>query len=176
MNLIVIYGPPACGKFTIAQELSKITSYKLFHNHLTLDLIKTILPFGTPKFWEEVTELRRKLLRLAAKENVNLIYTFCYYHKEDDEKVAKIKEIIESEKGKVYFVQILCDKEELYKRVENKSRKKYGKIKDLKILNDVLNNHELFKSVPFEPNISINNTKLSPKVVAKKIISSFNLT
>lgn len=34
MRLIFIYGLPATGKLTVAQELAKRTGYKLFHNHL----------------------------------------------------------------------------------------------------------------------------------------------
>jgi tRNA uridine 5-carbamoylmethylation protein Kti12 len=32
MKLIFLYGPPAVGKLTVAQELVTLTGYKLFHN------------------------------------------------------------------------------------------------------------------------------------------------
>lgn len=51
MNMIFIYGPPAVGKLTVAEELAKITGYKLFHNHLTQDLAREIYPeFGPQRF------------------------------------------------------------------------------------------------------------------------------
>ena len=34
-NLVQIIGPQAVGKMTVGQELSKITGYKLFYNHMT---------------------------------------------------------------------------------------------------------------------------------------------
>jgi len=44
MKLIFIYGPPAVGKLTVAEELVKLHDYRLFHNHLTLDLVRNIYP------------------------------------------------------------------------------------------------------------------------------------
>jgi len=37
--LLVLYGPAASGKYTIAKELAAITGWSLFHNHLTVDLL-----------------------------------------------------------------------------------------------------------------------------------------
>ena len=39
MKLIFIYGLPATGKLTVAVELAAMTGYKLFHNHLVVDLL-----------------------------------------------------------------------------------------------------------------------------------------
>jgi hypothetical protein len=39
MKLTFIYGLPATGKLTIAVELAAMTGYKLFHNHLVVDLL-----------------------------------------------------------------------------------------------------------------------------------------
>ena len=45
MKLIVIYGPPAAGKLTVAKELSKLTGFKVLHNHITIDLIDHFIGF-----------------------------------------------------------------------------------------------------------------------------------
>ena len=39
MKFILIFGPQAVGKMTVGQELAKITNLKLFHNHMTIDLV-----------------------------------------------------------------------------------------------------------------------------------------
>ena len=39
MKLVLIFGPQAVGKMTVGQELAKITGLKLFHNHMTIDLV-----------------------------------------------------------------------------------------------------------------------------------------
>lgn len=38
MEFVLLYGPPAIGKLTIAKELQKLKGYKLLHNHLVVDL------------------------------------------------------------------------------------------------------------------------------------------
>ncbi len=39
MELVLVFGPQAVGKMTVGQELDKITKLKLFHNHMTIDLV-----------------------------------------------------------------------------------------------------------------------------------------
>ena len=39
MNFIIIYGPAAVGKMTVGKELSKLTGYKLFHNHMSIEFV-----------------------------------------------------------------------------------------------------------------------------------------
>ena len=38
-DLIMITGPQAVGKMTVGQELAKLTNFKLFHNHMSIDLV-----------------------------------------------------------------------------------------------------------------------------------------
>jgi cytidylate kinase len=54
MNLILLYGPPAVGKLTIAKEIARLTGFKVFHNQLTVNLAAAIFPRGTPAYrhWE----------------------------------------------------------------------------------------------------------------------------
>ena len=42
MKLVIIFGPHAVGKMTVGQELSKITGLKLFHNHMTIDIVSDL--------------------------------------------------------------------------------------------------------------------------------------
>lgn len=176
MKLIFIYGPPASGKLTVAKELSKITKYKIFHNHLTVDLVNSIFEFGTDIYSEIVARYRLELIEAAAKENIKgLIFTFLYYKNEDDKFVKQVVNRVKKHNGEVCFVQIYCDKRELIKRVEHSSRKNYAKIKSTKLLREVIRKHDSFSSVPFAKNLKINNTKLSPKKTAKIIKSHYNL-
>ena len=36
-KFILIIGPQAVGKMTVGQELAKMTGYKLFYNHMTIE-------------------------------------------------------------------------------------------------------------------------------------------
>ena len=48
-DLIVLFGPPAAGKAAIADQLCKLTGYKLFHNHMTADPVLAVLGFENGK-------------------------------------------------------------------------------------------------------------------------------
>jgi hypothetical protein len=53
-QLVFLYGPPAVGKLTVAQELAARRPFRVLHNHLTIDPVATVLPFGTDAFWAVV--------------------------------------------------------------------------------------------------------------------------
>src|SRR5262245_57362571 len=50
MRLIFIYGAPAAGKLTVARELAALTGFALFHNHLVVDAVASVFPFGSESF------------------------------------------------------------------------------------------------------------------------------
>ncbi len=70
MNLIVVFGPPAVGKMTVGQEIARLTGYKLFHNHITLDMVTPLFPFGTPECRQLVRELRTRIIAHAAQSSL----------------------------------------------------------------------------------------------------------
>jgi tRNA uridine 5-carbamoylmethylation protein Kti12 len=50
MRLVFIYGLPATGKLTVARELSSLTGFRLFHNHLAVDLLLSLFDFESEPF------------------------------------------------------------------------------------------------------------------------------
>ena len=63
MNFVVIFGPPAVRKMTVGYELAKLTGMKVFHNHMTIDLILEFFPYGHEKFTTLVSEFRQRILK-----------------------------------------------------------------------------------------------------------------
>ena len=45
-KLVLLTGPQAVGKMTVGQELAKITDLKLFHNHMTIDLVSNFFSYS----------------------------------------------------------------------------------------------------------------------------------
>ena len=175
MNLVFIYGPPASGKLTVAQELAKLTNYKIFHNHSTIDLIDSVIPFGSKNFLDLNSKFRILLFETAAKEKINIIFTFCYSNPHDNNFIKKCIRSVERYNGKLHFVQLYCKEEELYKRVKNKSRKKFNKFKDFSGLKIALEKWNMFSKIPFVKSLSINNTNMPPQKVAQIIKKHYKL-
>jgi broad-specificity NMP kinase len=175
MKLILIYGAPAAGKLTVANEIAAQTGFKVFHNHLTIDAIAPIFPFGTESFWKLVHSFRVETVAEAARAGQNLIYTFCYAKDADDPHVEKIFNAVETNGGEVCFVLLKCERKELEKRVLEESRKKFRKVNNLEVLSEVLDKYELFSPVNNHESLVIDNTHLSPEKTAKEIIEHYDL-
>jgi tRNA uridine 5-carbamoylmethylation protein Kti12 len=176
MKLIFIYGLPASGKLTVAKELSKMINYKIFHNHLTVDLVSSIFEFGTDVYVKTIHKYRLDLIEAAARENIKgLIFTYYYNKNKDDEFVKKIVGSVERHGSEVCFVQLHCSEPELIRRVKQASQKNYRKIKSVKLLKEIIGDQDVFSSVSYARNLKIDNTKLSAKKAAKIIKDHFNL-
>lgn len=176
MKLVFIYGPPAVGKLTVAEELAAITGFKLFHNHLTVDLALTLFDFGTPPFGRYVDHLRLEAFETAARDGiVGLIFTFVYAYTIDDEFIRQVVEIVENNGGAVCFVQLISAREELERRVLADSRQRFQKIRTVEKLQDVLTRYELFKPILFVKSLMIDTTHLSPQDAARMIVEHFRL-
>ncbi|MBI1742067.1 AAA family ATPase [Candidatus Acetothermia bacterium] len=176
MKLIFLYGPPAAGKLTVAQELAKLTGYKVFHNHLTIDLVGSIFEWGTRIFWQLVGKYRLELIEAAARERIpGLIFTFVYAKTSDDRFIKKIIRRVETHGGEVLFVQLCCRSTVLFRRLKKPSRNKFGKLTKITTLKAVMKQYELFAPVQYANNLSIDNTKLSAHRTAQIIQAHFAL-
>ena len=175
MKLIFIYGAPAVGKLTVANEIAKQTDFKVFHNHLSIDAIEPVFAFGTESFWKLVHLIRVETVAEAARVGQNLIYTFCYAKDADDAHVAKIVETVEQHGGEICFVLLRCEREKLEKRVLEESRRTFRKANNLEILSEILEKYDLFSPVNGFESLVIDNTNLSAENAAGKIIEHYNL-
>ncbi|MBA4123834.1 MAG: hypothetical protein H0X72_15420 [Acidobacteria bacterium] len=175
MKLIFLYGAPAVGKLTVADKIAEQTRYKVFHNHLSIDCIEPIFDFGTPSFFKLIELIRVETVAETARENVDLIYTFCYAKDFDDAHVAKIVESVEANGGEVCFVLLTCERDELEKRALEESRKKFGKANNLETLHEILDKYDLSSPVPMRESLQIDNTNLSAELTAQTIIKHFGI-
>ncbi len=176
MKIIFIYGPPATGKLTVANELVKITNFKLFHNHLTVDLICSLFEWGGENYSKLNAKFRLEMFKAAAEENMDgLIFTYCYAYPEDDKFVKQVTKLMKKYNVEVCFVQLYCSKKELKKRVKGASRENFDKIKTKKGIDSVLKKWDLYTPISFVKNLRIDNENISAKNVAKKIKEHYKL-
>jgi hypothetical protein len=63
----MLFGPPAVGKMTVGRELARLTPYRLFHNHATIEPLLGVFDWGTPPFNRLQNEFRTRVVEEAIK-------------------------------------------------------------------------------------------------------------
>jgi hypothetical protein len=174
MKLIIIHGPPAAGKLTVGAEIARRTGFKLFHNHISIDYVKSVFDFGTPVFWRVVGNVRFGLIAEAAREDISLIHTSCYEYGADDEHVAGLIASAEDFGGEVHLVLLTCEDEERRRRIGDESRVRVGKLTDPNSVGRA-DAPELNTPYPGRETLIIDTTDSNPEEVADQIIERFQL-
>jgi hypothetical protein len=128
MQLVFIYGAPAVGKFTVAEELARLTGFRLFHNHLTVDLVSSLFPFGSDPFVSLREEIWLSAFREAGRHGISLIFTFNPERTVRAQFIEQTVETIELAGGQISFIELTCDEAELERRIVNPSRTEFGKL------------------------------------------------
>ena len=184
MKLIIIFGPPAVGKMTVGYELAKITGLKLFHNHMTIDLVLNFFDFGQPQFHLLVSEFRRRVFEeVAASSLLGLIFTYVWALDDEADRnfIERSCNIFRQKGASVYFVELEADLSERLKRNESEFRlsQKPSKRDIEKSEKRLLDNAEKYKlnsngGFFYEENyLKINNTDLPADEAARMIVDRF---
>jgi hypothetical protein len=192
MHLVLVFGPPAVGKMTVGHELAKITGYKLFHNHMTVEPVLDVFPFGSPPFSRLVNEFRRRMVEEAVLADLpGLIFTLVWGLElpEDRELVTSYVDIVEGAGGRFSFVELFADLDERlvrngspFRLAEKRSKRDVtfsrSNLLDLEE-NYVMNTSErrtiaedLFASRDY---LRIDNTRLDAAEVAKQIAAELEI-
>lgn len=168
MILVFIHGAPAVGKLTVARELSRLTGFPLFHNHLTVDLVSALFAFGSPAFVSLREQIWLAAFAEGARNNLSLIFTFNPERTVNEEFIQKTIDIVEAAGGRVVFVELTCSEDELEKRMEQTSRKDFGKLASVDQYRS-LKSEGAFKFPKLPSEIAIDTTNQSPAAAAKVI-------
>lgn len=186
MDLIIICGPPASGKMTVGQELQKLTGYKLFYNHLSLELVNQFFDFGTPNFRNLDRKIRFDIFEAIAKSDIpGLIFTivWAFDEEEDAEYIEDIIAVFKGRNPKVCLVELDCEQPERLRRnrTENRLAHKPSK-RDLEFSDNLLRNEDntyrmntLEGEYPEKNILKIENTKKTAVEAAKIIMDHFKL-
>lgn len=184
MPLIFIIGPPASGKMTIGQELERRTGYKLFHNHIAIEVVAPYFSYGTSQGRSLVGQIRRAFFDAFAADTENgYIFTFVWAFGEPGERefIEGVAEQFRSAGHQIFWVELETAFEERLERnrSENRLANKPTK-RDIEWSEGHLREVEQkyrFNSLPgeiaYQNYLRIDNTKLSATDVTNEICEVF---
>ncbi len=128
MKLIILIGPPAVGKMTVGQELEKLSNYKLFHNHMTIEMVAPFFSYGTPQGRNLVQKLREEFFTFFAESNgVGYIFTYVWAFGEAGEReyIEGIAERFVAKGHETFWIELEASLSERLKRNRTDNRLKH---------------------------------------------------
>jgi len=176
-------GNAAVGKMTVGQELMKLTGLRLFHNHMTIEPVIEI--FGQYN-GKAINKLRQVVFEEFAKSDCyGMIFTYMwpFDQKESWDYIEYVKSIFEPYNTEFYYVELVAsqmirmERNATENRLNNKASKRDIEVSNRRLINDDAQYRlESFDGeIKFENYIKIDNSNISPDIVARMIKDQFSL-
>lgn len=137
MRMIFLHGPAAAGKLTTARALARRTGFAVFHNHLVVDALVALFPFGSDEFVRLRDLYWMSAFRAAAAARRPFIFTFAPEATVPPDFPARAAAAVTEQGGRVSFVALRVSPEEQESRIENADRREFNKLADLTIDTDI---------------------------------------
>ena len=186
MDCVMIFGPGAVGKMTVGRALAARTGLKLFHNHMTIDLVLEFFPFGSPPFSRLVREFRTRIFEeVAASALPGLIFTYVWAldHPSDKAFADHLTGIFSARGGQVAYVELYATQAERLRRnvLPDRLAEKPSKrdvVRSRKNLLDADETYRLNSDGDFfypERHLKLDVGALAPDAAAARIATAFDL-
>jgi deoxyadenosine/deoxycytidine kinase len=182
-TIIYLIGFAGTGKFTIAQEIARLTNSKVVDNHLINNPILSVIDAApdthlSPVVWQKIREIRQIVLdtiETLAAPDASFIFTNELIEGElEDEKIfSKIAELANRRQSTFLPVRLECAEEELCRRILFENRKERLKDTNPKKAQEKYKNFTVFKPTT-ATSLTVDVTHLSAEQTARIILDHLN--
>lgn len=184
MNFVLIFGPSAVGKMTVGKALAEKTGYKLFHNHVSLELANRFFDFGTDSFRKIDRLVRFGVFEIVAESDLEgFIFTFCWAldMPREAEYVDRIVNIFKAGGAQIQYVELEAEQDVRLQRNRHPARlaEKASKRDVAHSEGLLLRDDEKYRQntrpgeMPERKILKINNANLTPDEVADRIVAHY---
>jgi chloramphenicol 3-O-phosphotransferase len=174
MDLVFLYGPPASGKLTIGRALAELTELPLFHNHLVVDTVASVFPFGSPEFVRLREHFWLEMLRAAVSAGRSLIFTFAPEPTVATDFPARVQAIVQAAGGSTLFVALTLSDAEQEKRVDAASRAEFGKLRSVELLRTLQADFAASMAAMPPPDLLLDTGAIAPDEAARAIADALS--
>ncbi len=172
MQLIFLYGQAAVGKLTVARKLAALTGYALFHNHLVVDAVGAVFPFGSSDFVRLRERFWLDVMGAAARDDRSLIFTFAPEPSVAPDFPERVAALVRSCGGETLFVALTLDAMEQERRIANADRRAFGKLASVDLLRQLHADFSRCMAAMPPPLIQIDTGLTRPDEAAARIASA----
>jgi len=183
VKLLIIAGDTAVGKMTVGQEIARRTGLRLFHNHMSIELVLSV--FGKRNAAADRRIREAIFEEFAASDAEGMIFTFMWAFDapEDTAYIVRVADIFRAHGAEIYCAELDAPQEVRLarNRTENRLAHKPSKrdiaSSEARLIRDDIQHRMISRDgeVPFEHFIRIENADVSPEEAAERIIQAFGL-
>mgnify|MGYP002784219242 CR=1 FL=1 len=170
-TLLFLHGPPAAGKYSIARRVADATGLPLFHNHLIVDAVHAVFPFGSPAFVRLREAFWLETFAAAAAERRSLIFTFQPESSVSPGFPQAAADIFTRAGGRCRFVALQLDLAAQLDRIANADRARFGKLRDPELLRRLHADFAAAEAAMPPSDLTIDTAATSADAAAAQIIA-----
>ena len=175
--VVLLYGAPACGKLTIARELSHHQNLFLLDNHHFNDVVMPFVDLNEnslPDINDAIYKIRSLALDILKKykksTSSGFIFTNVLLESDSDKKaVLELQQFADEIEAQFVPIHLTCSLDVLIQRVQNDERKTKGKLTDPEILKSFLAYQKMI-DIEHPNKITLDTSDISVSQTIEKII------
>jgi broad-specificity NMP kinase len=181
LHIIMLYGLPGVGKYTIGKELATLMQFEFYHNHIVVNEVMKRHSFGSPEFIQERDALWRAHFeqQIAHAEqidqNIGLVFTFSPESTVPQTFVDWLHETVPKH-SRFFTVALRASHDQIEKRLTQSTRQHLCKLTDLPLYLQLKENGTFESPVMPPPHMTILVDDVAPAEAAAQIINTFNDT
>lgn len=169
MRLIFLYGPPASGKLTVGRVLSERTGIPLFHNHLVVDAVGAVFPFGSAEFIRLRERFWMDMFAAAARSGRSLIFTFAAEASVAEDFPRRASDLVNAAGGEVVYIALTVTDTEQESRIDAPARAGFGKLRSVELLRQLRPSMKACEGMMPIPRLVIDTGTTTPGDAAEAI-------
>lgn len=173
MRLVFLHGVAASGKLTTALAMRELIGYPVFHNHLVVDALTTVFPFGTEEFVRLREQFWLQVFADAARIDRSFTFTFTPEATVQPGFADRVRTAVEAHDGRVVFVRLAVSPGEQEQRIGADSRRAFHKLTDVAVLRRLRSRDEDIEQPPVE--LEVDTDTSGPEETAALIVERFGL-
>ena len=158
MRNILLFGPPASGKLSIATAIAQKGQHVVVDNHRTIDAANLINKNQAAKIPDLAEKLRECLY---AATDVSIVATVVYAAGIDDALIEKYREWLSRTNGPSLLVQLHCPQKIVKDRCSQDSRSGTSKITDPLVIDNLYSKYDFDTRHPSTQVIHLSTKKYS---------------